>query len=28
VLCGQHDTSDVIAAILLSGVISLIGYTI
>lgn len=28
VLCGQHDLSDVLAAILLSGVISLVGYTI
>lgn len=28
VLCGQHDASDVIAALLLSGVISLIGYMI
>ena len=26
VLCGQHDVSDVLAALLLSGVISLIGY--
>ena len=28
VLCGQHDLSDVLAAILLSGVISLVGYMI
>ena len=28
VLCGQHDISDVAAALLLSGVISLIGYMI
>jgi len=28
VLCGQHDISDVLAALLLSGVISLIGYMI
>ena len=28
VLCGQHDISDVFAALLLSGVISMIGYMI
>lgn len=28
VLCGQHDVSDVLAALLLSGAISLIGYMI